>query len=441
MKNIELDEIYNDDNFDNDLPSLKDAKKDAVKKAARDRFKKIRGRSWFIVSHESSWNDDISYEGLFPYLNEKFGDNLAYVCFNEEVSDAGSKHMHIYIELFNDVTQLRIMNLLPGSHVAKRMGSPSEARLYVEKPEGVSFQGKEKSHTVVKPISEHGDWSRYKDIKARGRSAGNKKSANERINEMVDACSTEIECMQFDAAFFNQYRQTIMPLLNQKLKKKFREDHCDIRISAEGHESVTVNLKVAFLWGGSGVGKTTSVYDKYGYDNVYKSTFKESNGKFFLEFEGYNNEPVILVDEVSPDRFPSIDYMKEFLDASNTSDMWARYANKARLFHTIIFVSNYNFGMFYKNLKDDSKHRESYKAIVRRFTMGIWEMRNIEKIDGEVVNKRVVIDITPYDVVGDLNRHLIKTESPITSSVDVVSMDEYERLRAVVCVDGVSVPF
>ena len=443
MKNMELNEIYNDDHFDAELPSAKDAKKDAVKKATRDRFKKIRGRSWFLVIHEKSWKNGINYESLLDYITASYGEKLLYCCFNEEVSDAGSKHIHLYFEIEDAVTQFSVMRKFDGAHVARRMGSPSEARLYVEKPEGVLFKGKEKSHTIVKPFIEHGDWSRFKDVKARGRdrSAAGKKSANERIDEMIAECSTELECIEFDPALFNQYRFTIIPLLSEKLKKKFREDHCDVRVSAEGHEAITVKLRVAFLYGGSGVGKTTSVYDRYGYENVYKSTFKENNGKFFLEFEGYNNEAVILVDEVSPDRFPSIDYLKEFLDASNTSDMWARYNNKSRLFHTIIFVSNYSFDRFYEDLRGMAIHRESYKAFVRRFTAGIWNMRNIEKIDGELINKRVIIDVTPYSVVGDLNVHLIKAESPVTRSVDVVSIDEFERLRAVVYEGDVPVPF
>lgn len=67
-----------------------------------------------------------------------------------------------------------------------------------------------------------------------------------------------------------QARQT---LLEEKYKNDYRELH------------------VVYIWGGAGVGKTRSIMERYGYENVFRVT------NYSHPFDGYKGQKVILFDE------------------------------------------------------------------------------------------------------------------------------------------------
>lgn len=53
-------------------------------------------------------------------------------------------------------------------------------------------------------------------------------------------------------------------------------------------------LDITVLWGAAGVGKTRSVYDKHGVDNIYVLNAPTNNS---LWFDGYEGQDVLLIDD------------------------------------------------------------------------------------------------------------------------------------------------
>ena len=120
-----------------------------------------RSKSWFIVIGEKAMTDlNLNYENIADFIQKEF--KILYACWDEEISDNNKKHIHLYMELDNKVRFSTIQKRLTGAHIDRRYGSPAEARQYIEKPVGMLFKGKEKSHTVVKPMQEIGSFEPFK---------------------------------------------------------------------------------------------------------------------------------------------------------------------------------------------------------------------------------------------------------------------------------------
>lgn len=420
MENNALD-IYEDIETLETAPSKDEAKNNENNKSKRSIFRSVKGRSWFVMLARSTWSDIINYETMNRYLFDVFGLNLAYACWNEEKADGGLEHMHLYIELYNPTTQLRIMDTFPKANVARRRGNPTETRRYVEKPEGHIFRGKEKSHTVVKPIKEIGDWNLYKDIIARGTAQIEKKSINERIEDLITACDTELEIIKMDANLYNTHKKVIDSLLEEKIMQKFKDEHCTITYADNGEEVIRVNLKVCYLFGGGGVGKTSGVINKYGYNNVFKTCFIKRGDEYGLLFDSYRGEGVILIDEVSPYALPSIQYLNNLLDVNSNSPLNARYKDKLKTAHTIIFVSNYHFNTLFKEFQN-SENKDAYEGFYRRFTGGIWKM---ERIYGN----GVITNVLDKSKLSAYNLEHINEFSPVTNRVKVIGLKEIEEQK------------
>ena len=106
---------------------------------------------------------ELNYENIADFIQTEF--KVLYACWDEEISDNGKKHIHLYMELDHKVRFSTIQKKLTGAHIDRRYGSPTEARQYIEKPLGMLFKGKEKSHTVVKPMQELGsEQKRYREF-------------------------------------------------------------------------------------------------------------------------------------------------------------------------------------------------------------------------------------------------------------------------------------
>jgi len=413
--NKELEEIY--DKIEETGKTAPD-KKD---KETKEYLKGIRGRSWFLTINEKAFTDIINYPNMEQYLKDIFGVNLNYACWDLEKGDTGNVHMHIYIELKNPITFLNICNKFKGAHVEKRRGNPTETRTYILKPEGVKFKGKEKNHTVIQEFREIGNWDLYKNIVARGDVVA-KKSINERIEDLINQYDNIDDIIKADPNLYNTHYKVIDVLLEQKLEQKFKEEHCTVTIADNGEEVIRVNLNVCYLYGGAGVGKTTGVYHKYGLKNVFKTSFVQRGQEYGLLFDEYKGQGVLMIDEVSPYCLPSIQYINNLLDVSNHSKLSARYRDKLKLVHTIIFVSNYPFEALYRDLQLSSENKDAYEGFYRRFTGGIWEMQR-EGDEACIINK---IDLSK---LSERNIKNLKEFSPVTKKVKVIGYKEYNEMN------------
>lgn len=335
-----------------------------------------RSCSWFIVIGEKAMTDlNLNYENIADFIQEEF--KVQYACWDEELSDNNKKHLHLYMELDNKVRFSTIQKKLTGAHIDRRYGSPVEARQYIEKPVGMLFKGKEKSHTVVKPMQELGNFEPYRYLKGYRKETALKMSAQDKLDYALENFNCWDEVVFWDIHFANTYRKGLESAFNQKRYNEFMNSDSIIKhTNAQGKTSITVNRKVYYLYGPAGCGKTEGIKRKFGDDEVSLITNLKSN----MQYDDYRNNRVLVFDEFYGQI--SINHMLNLLDNKITK-LPCRYANKYNLSQEVILTSNNKFELQY--IDEQVDNQETYTAFCRRFTGGIWEMYQCAANDAEAL--------------------------------------------------------
>lgn len=335
-----------------------------------------RSKSWFIVIGEKAMTDlNLNYENIEDFIQKEF--KVLYACWDEELSDNGKRHLHLYIELNNKVRFSTIQKKLTGAHIDRRYGSPTEARQYIEKPLGMLFRGKEKSHTVVKPIKELGDFEPFRNLKGYGKENEIKISSQDKLDYALEHFDSWEEVIPWDIHFATTYKAALLAAFEEKRYNEFiKSDSVVKHTNAQGKTSISVNRQVYYLSGPAGCGKTEGVKRKFGDDEVSIIT----NLKPDMKYDDYRNNSVLLLDEFYSQI--SINQMLNLLDNKITK-LPCRYENKYNLSQEVILTSNNKFEMQY--VDEQADNYETYTAFCRRFTGGIWEMYQCAANDEEAL--------------------------------------------------------
>lgn len=117
--------------------------------------------------------------------------------------------------------------------------------------------------------------------------------------------------------------------------------------------TVRLNLKVIYIYGSTGTGKTRSVYEKY------SSAYRVSDYKH--PFDNYNCEPVLVLDE-----FRHQLSLSDILDICDIYpiELPARYVNKFACYETVLIISNWPLEKQYEDAQRNDV--ETYNAFLRR---------------------------------------------------------------------------
>lgn len=134
-------------------------------------------------------------------------------------------------------------------------------------------------------------------------------------------------------------------------------------------ETVRLDLKVVYISGATGTGKTRGVLEKNGYSNVYRVT------DYLHPFDSYNGQPVIAFDE-----FRSSLRIKEMLLFCDIYpiELPSRYTNKYACYNKVYIISNWSLEKQYYEVQKDDK--ESWEASVY-FGIGQNKLRELTNSD------------------------------------------------------------
>lgn len=114
-------------------------------------------------------------------------------------------------------------------------------------------------------------------------------------------------------------------------------------------------LRVEYLWGKTGVGKTRGIMERHGYDAVYRVT------NYAHPFDGYAGEDVILFDEFRSS-LPVTDMLK-YLDGYPVM-LPARFHDKVACYTKVYLASNIPLDRQYPNVQHEEP--ETWNAFCRR---------------------------------------------------------------------------
>lgn len=254
-----------------------------------------------------------------------------YWCMGDERGlEQGTYHMHLYLAFRNPAEFAMIQERFYGAHIDIARGSHHENRDYVRK-EGKWAEDAKHETSVPGTFEESGPLPPEQD---------RRKKQTEEILEMVEAGASNADILRTFPSAMNQLshiEQARQTLMEEEYREKWRD------------------LRVTYLYGRTGTGKTRSVMEQYGYRNVYRVT------NYDHPFDNYKGEKVIVFEEFRSSL--SIADMLKYLEGYPVM-LPCRYADKVACFDTVYIISNIPLEQQYPNVQENEP--ETYRAFLRR---------------------------------------------------------------------------
>ena len=229
-----------------------------------------------------------------------------YWCMCDEIGEHGTLHTHLYTSFTNAVMSSTMQRRFYGAHIEIVKGTHRENHDYVRK-EGKWLDSKKAETNLPETFEESGGLPEEPDRRVK---------QSEAILAMVEAGASDSEIMRAYPSAMNHLKnieQARQTLLEEKYGVDWR------------------TVEVTYIWGETGVGKTRSVVEKYGYKNVFRVT------NYTHPFDGYKGQDVILFDEFrSSLKFSD---MLAYIDGHPVM-LPCRYADKVACYTKVYIISN-----------------------------------------------------------------------------------------------------
>lgn len=301
--------------------------------------KKGGSRKWFCrVSKTNNTQNGVfeyDFDDLFNKLSQKYD-----ILFALHDKDQTNIHCHIVIQNKSTIEFDTIKNLLPYGDIEKQRGTNKECFEYC------LHKDKKSLETEKEQYDESCLKTNIEDLEV-WKKSGNGLGARNDLIKIVDMIQNGASDLDIMNEYPSQY------LLYSKSISAIRQDYLK---ETKGNDFR--NVEVIYIYGSTGVGKTRSVMEKYGYKNVYQVTSYATG-----LFDGYSGQDVIIFDEFRSS-IP-IAQMLTFLDGYPLQ-LPCRYNNKTALFTKIYIISNIPLSKQYPNIQTDEP--KTYDAFLRRIS-------------------------------------------------------------------------
>lgn len=256
--------------------------------------------------------------------------SFAYWCMCDEIGENGTYHTHLYIALANGVRFNTLKSKFPPAHFELAHGSSQENKNYIRK-EGKWEKDKKKETNLLDTFEEYGEMP----VERQG--ARNDLAD---LYDQIKSGKTNAEIIESNPEYmFNidkieRARQTIR---EDQFKNIFRE------------------MEVTYIFGPTGAGKTRSVMEKYGYENVFRIT------DYDHPFEGYKGQEIVAFEEFRSSL--KIQDMLNYLDGYPL-ELPCRYSNKIVCYTLVYIISNIDLAEQYPSVQ--LEYPETWQAFLRR---------------------------------------------------------------------------
>ncbi len=268
-------------------------------------------------------------ETIKKTLVENFA-TLEYFCMADEIGEQGTYHAHVYVYFSSRVRFSTLKKRFPTAHIEAASGSHQQNREYIRK-EG-KWKDTEKAETTVpNTFFEWGDMPTSK---------GTDKLMDE-LYELVQAGYSDGEIIEFNHDYIRNI-DTIAKLRKTILLDKYKGQR-------------RTDLKVHYIFGATGTGKTRGVLDAEGDGNVYRVTDYEH------PFDSYNMQSVLCLDEFRSSL--KITFMLDALDIYPL-ELPARYTNRCACYTTVYIISNWCLEDQYREIQESQP--TTWTAFLRR---------------------------------------------------------------------------
>lgn len=255
---------------------------------------------------------------------------LRFFCMADEISTTGTPHTHLFLYFNSRVRFSKVKKSFSEAHIEVARGSVQSNVDYIKK--SGKWEDTDKSETRVEGTYEqYGEIPNQKGIRP----------AYEELYEMIKAGYTNAEILAHNNDYIldiDKLDKVRTTLLIDKYKNSRRLD-----------------LKVIYISGATGTGKTRGVLDTHGDSNVYRVS------DYQHPFDGYSCEPVIAFDEFRSSL--RLQDMLNYLDIYPLQ-LPARYSNRFACYEIAYIISNWELEEQYA--EEQKENPASWKAFLRR---------------------------------------------------------------------------
>lgn len=259
-----------------------------------------------------------------------------YYCLCDEIGlETKTPHIHIYFHATQGIRHSTLRNKFPGIDIQEALGSAQQCRDYIRK-EGAYLDSNKKETNLPETFEEYGTLP----VSHQG-----KRTDLEKIYDLVKDGYTDSEIIEMCGSTAIRYIDKIGKLRHAYLTDKYKGTR-------------RLDLKVHYITGKTGAGKSRDILDEYGDENVYRVT------DYQHPFDSYQSQPVIVFEEFRSSL--RLQDMLNYLDVYPVT-LPARYSPKIGCYTTVYVVSNWNFEQQYEELQKNIDQKTTYEAWVRRF--------------------------------------------------------------------------
>ena len=289
--------------------------------------------------------------------------SVVYWCMADEIGENGTYHTHIYIQGKGAMRFSTIKKRFDSAHIEMAKGTALQNREYVSK--SGKWEKDKKHETCVDGTFE--EWGEMPVERQGAR------------NDLADLHAMVKEGLS-DYDILEQIPEAMLQLDKIQLTRQV--------IVQEKYKNLWRDLTCVYIYGDTGTGKTRSVMEKYGYENVFRVT------DYFHPFDNYRGQDVIIFEEFRSG-FRIAD-MLNYLDGYPL-ELPCRYANKYACYTKVYIISNIPLSEQYRN-----QPQESFNAFLRRINYVLhYTLQGIRKstIEIHADGFRLLLDgeTTPFD--------------------------------------------
>jgi len=290
--------------------------------------KNTKSRKWQITINNPT-DHNMTHDTIKEIL-QNFS-NCTYWCMCDEIgNETGTYHTHIFLFIPNNCSFAKIKNNFKSAHIENARGTCQENRDYIRK-EGKYASSDKRETNLPATFEEFGKLP--EEVQG-------KRNDLALLYALIESGASDYEILQLFPQYFTKLdhiRKTREVILSEKYKKVWRE------------------LEVTYIYGTAGVGKTRSVMEKYGYENVYRITDYKN------PFDNYNCEDIVVFEEFRSSL--KIQDMLNYLDGYPLS-LPCRYANKTACFTKVYIITNIAPKNQYETIQTEAP--ETWAAFCRR---------------------------------------------------------------------------
>lgn len=325
-------------------------------------------RNSFQLTINNPLDHGLDHLNIKKMLIEDFT-TLTYFCMADEVGEKGTPHTHIYVCFSSRVRIAKVKKAFEKAHIEVAHGTVQNNIEYIKK--SGKWEDSEKAETRVEGTYE--EWGKVPIQKG-------KNEDMKELYELISAGYSNAEILALNNDYISDIDK-LDKLRTMLLTEKFKNTR-------------RLNLRVIYISGATGTGKTRGVLDEHGDSNVYRIS------DYQHPFDGYACQEVLAFDEYRSSL--RLSDMLQYCDIYPI-ELPARYANKYACYNTVYIISNWSLEHQYKEVQQDSP--ESWQAFLRR----IHEVMIYEE-DGSIN----VYDSVPKYMNRELEFHPLpkETENP-----------------------------